>query len=121
MANQTARSSVSRGRGGAYREIQRGVQHLERSISEIQRGLRDAERAIEADARQRIRALRKDASAELAALRRRHRDVARILDKLSAAAEGSWKQVKRSADAVLGDAVGAAASLVKRLNKALPR
>jgi hypothetical protein len=72
-------------------------------------------------ARRRIRALRKDASAELAALRRRHRDAARILDKLSAAAEGSWKRMKRSADAALGEAVGTAASLVKRLNKALPR
>ncbi|HTO07101.1 MAG TPA: hypothetical protein VMR86_08580 [Myxococcota bacterium] len=121
MATQRARSSVSRGRSGAYGEIKRGVQHLERSIGEIQKGLRDAERAIEADARQRIRALRKDASAELAALRRRHRDVARILDRLSAAAEGSWKQMKRSADAVLGEAVGTAASLVKRLNKSLPR
>ena len=121
MATRRARRSASPGRSGAYREIKLGVQHLERSIGEIQKGLRDAERAIEADARQRIRALRKDATAELASLRRRHRDVARILDKLSAAAEGSWKQVTRSADAVLGDAVGTAASLVKRLNKALPR
>jgi prefoldin subunit 5 len=120
MATRRA-SSVTTGRRGGYREIQRGVQHLERSIGEIQRGLRDAERAIEADARQRIRALRKEANAELAALRRRHRDVARILDKLSAAAEGSWKQVKSSADAVLGEAVGTAASLLKRLNRSLPR
>jgi prefoldin subunit 5 len=114
-------SAVSRGRRAAYGEIKRGVQHLEKSIGEIQKGLRDAEQAIEADARMRIRELRKDARAEITALRRRHRDVARILDKLSAAAEGSWKQVKNSADAVLGEAVGAATSLVKRLNKALPR
>ncbi|HTO06563.1 MAG TPA: hypothetical protein VMR86_05845, partial [Myxococcota bacterium] len=67
------------------------------------------------------RALRKEASSELATLKRNHRDVARILGKVSAAAEGSWRQVKRSADTLLADAVNSASSLVKRLKKAIPR
>ena len=108
-------------RRAAYGEIKRGVAHLEKSIGEIQKGLRDAERLIEADARKRVRALRKDASAEIAALRRRHRDVARVLDKVSAAAEGSGQQVKKTADGMLADAIGTATALVKRLKKALPR
>jgi hypothetical protein len=118
---RAAKSAVARRRRAAYGEIKRGVAHLEKSIGEIQKGLRDAERQIESDARRRIRALRKDASGELASLRRRHREVARILDRVSAAAEGSWKQVKKTADATLADATDAATSLVKRLKKALPR
>jgi hypothetical protein len=118
---RAAKSAGARGQRAAYGEIKRGVSHLEKSIGEIQKGLLDAERLIEADARRRIRALRKDASAELASLRRRHRDIARIVDRVSAAAEGSWKQVKKTADARLADAVDAATSLVKRLKKALPR
>lgn len=124
MANtrrRTAGAASSRKKRAAYGEIKRGVAHLERSIGEIQTGLRQAERQIEADARARVRALRRDARAQLAALRGRHRELARILDKVSAAAEGSWQGVKRTADAILADAVGGAASLVKRLKKALPR
>ena len=118
---RAARSAVARRRRAAYGEIKRGVAHLEKSIGEIQKGLRGAEKQIEADARRRIRALRKDASAEIASLRRKHRDVARVLDKVSAAAEGSWQQVKKTADGMLADAVGTATALVKRLKKALPR
>lgn len=124
MANtrrRTARGAISREKRVAYSEIKRGAQHLEKSIREIQRGLLTAERQIEADARARVRALRRDARAQLAALKGRHREVARILGKVSAAAEGSWQQVTRSADAILADAVNRAASLVKRLKKALPR
>lgn len=124
MANtrrRTARGTVSREKRLAYGEIKRGAQHLEKSIGEIQKGLRSAERRIEADARARVRALRKDARAQLAALKGRHREVARILGKVSAAAEGSWQQVKESADGILADAVNRAASIVRRLKKALPR
>ena len=113
MATTTRRSA----RG----EIKRGMKDLEKAIGEIQTGLRDAERQIEADARARVRALRKDARAQLAALKKRHREVARIVEKVSSAAEGSWQQVTRSADAILADAVNRAASIVKRLKKALPR
>ena len=114
------RATASRARRVAADEIKRGVAHLEKSIGEIQKGLRDAERQIEADARARIRALRRDARKQLTALRRRHRDVARTLDKVSAAAEGSWKQVKKSADAMLAEGVNSATAVVKRLKKALP-
>ena len=124
MANtrrRTASATSSREKRAAYGEIKRGMEHLEKSIGEIQKGLRRAERQIEADARARVRALRKDARAQLAAVKGRHREVARILEKVSAAAEGSWQQVKQSADAILADAVNGAASLVERLKKALPR
>ena len=67
-----------------------------------------------------MRALRKDASVRITALKRRHREAARILDRVSAAAEGSWRQVKRSADVVLADAVNSAAALVKRLEERAP-
>jgi Skp family chaperone for outer membrane proteins len=120
-ARRSAKAAISREKRAASEEIKRGVKHLEKSIGEIQKGLRKAERQIEADARARVRALRKDARAQLTALKGRHREVARILEKVSAAAEGSWRQVKRSADAILAEAVDGAASLVKRLKNALPR
>lgn len=90
-------------------------------MGEIQKGLRDAERQIEADARARIRALQKDARTQLAAVKGRHREVVRTLERVSAAAEGSWQQVKESADVILADAVKGAAAVVKRLKNALPR
>jgi hypothetical protein len=116
-----ARAAVSPEKRAAHDEIKRGVKHLEKSIGEIQKGLRKAERQIEADARARVRALRKDARAQLAAVKGRHREVVRTLQKVSAAAEGSWQQVKQSADVILAEAVGGAASIVERLRKALPR
>ena len=114
-------AAVSREKRIAYGEIKRGAKHLEKSIGEIQKGLRDAERQIEADARARIRKLQRDARRQLTALKGRHREIARILDRVSSAAEGSWRQVKKSADALLADAVNTAASMVKRVKKALPR
>ena len=120
-APQGAKQAVSKHRRAARDEIKKGVKHLEKSIGEIQKGLRKAEREIEADARARVRALRKEGRAQLAALRDRRREVVRALGKVSKAAEGSWEQVKRSADVILAEAVGAAAAIVERLNKALPR
>jgi hypothetical protein len=52
---------MSREVKAAYREIEKGVDHLARSIKEIRVGLRQAERKIEADARTRVRELRKEA------------------------------------------------------------
>jgi len=123
MATTVTKSTtaISHARRAARDEIKRGMKHLEKSIGEIQQGLRDAEQQIEADARRRVRELQKDARAQLDAARRKHRDVARILDKVSAAAEGSWQRMKKSADVALAEAVGSATSLVKRLKKALPR
>ena len=124
MANtkrRRASATISREKRAARNQIQLGVKRLEKSISEIRTGLRKAERTIEADARARVQTLRKDARAQLTALKGRRRDVARILGKVSAAAEGSWQQVKQSADSILADAVNSAASLVERLKKTLPR
>ena len=115
------RAASSRAKRAATGDIRRGVRQLEKSIGQIQRGLLAAERQIEADARARVRKLRTDARAQISALRSRNRQVARILDKVSSAAEGSWQQVKQSADSILADAVNSAASLVERLKKALPR
>ena len=63
----------------AYREIQKGIDHLGRSIKEIRVGLRNAERKIEADAWDRVRKLRNEARAQLAVLRRHQREASRIL------------------------------------------
>ena len=121
MTDSRRGGAISPAKRAARDQIKQGVKHLEKSIGEIQKGLRKAEREIQADARARVRALRKDARAELTALKARHREVARIVGKVSAAAEGSWEQVKESADAILAEAVNAAAALVERLKNALPR
>ena len=58
----------------AYGEIKQGIGHLEKSIGEINRGLRAAERKIEADARARVREIRTQGRAQLAALKAKQRD-----------------------------------------------
>jgi len=118
-ARRKTKTAISPAEKAAYGEIKRGVQNLEKSIVEIQKGLRKAEQRIEADARARIRELRKDARAQLGALKSKRRDVTRILKNLSAAAGGSWEEVKRSADGILSDARGTAASVVERFRRSL--
>lgn len=103
----------------AYAQVQSGVRSLGKSIAEIQQGLRKAERKIEADARARIRALRQDARAQLAVLESRRRDVTQTLKRLAAAAGGSWRDIKESADAALADARTTAASVLERFRNAL--
>jgi len=120
-AARRRRVTISREKRAAYGEIQRGVRHLERSIGEIQKGMRKAERQIESDARARVRELRKDARTQLAVVKARQREGARVLRNLSVAAEGSWREVKRSADSILAEGRSTAASVVKRLRKALTR
>jgi hypothetical protein len=115
------KAAAAHAKRAARDEIKRGVKHLEKSIGEIQKGLRKAEREIEADARARIRTLRTDARAQLAAVKGRHREVMRSLEQVSAAAEGSWQQVKESADVILADGARVVAAILERLNKALPR
>jgi len=118
MATKTKKRAkvggLSREARAAYGEIQRGVQDLEKSMLEIQRGLRKAEQKIAADARIRIRELRKDAQAQLGVLKAKQREAAHTLKKLSAAAGESWQDIKRSADSFLGDARVTAASVVER-------
>ena len=105
----------------AYRELQNGVNGLGKSIAEIQRDLRKAERKIEADARARITELRRDGRTQLAALESRRSEVTRTLKRLAAAAGGSWRDIKQSADAGLAEARSTAASVIERFRNALGR
>jgi hypothetical protein len=120
-AARRARKALSREAQAAYAEVQQGVRDLEKSIGEVQRGLRRAEQKIEADARVRIRDLRKDAGAQLDVLKSKRREAARTLTSLSAAAGESWGDLKRSADSVLADAKATAALVVARFRSALGR
>lgn len=113
------RKSLPREARATYAELQQGVRHLENAMSEIQRGLLKAERRVEAEARARIRAMRKDARAQLNVLRSKQRDVASTLKRVSAAASGSWKDITRSVDTGLADAKATASAVVARFRRAL--
>ena len=130
MAAKSSRSAGGKRRGGpamspaekaAYVEVKQGIRHVERSIGEVRKGLRKAERAIQADARLRVRELRKEAKTQLASLEAKRRDAARLMKNLSAAAGGAWQDVKQSADQVLADARATASSIADRLRAALQR
>jgi len=103
----------------AYGDIKTGIKHVEKSIGEVHKGLRRAERAIEADARARIRELRKEANAQLAALKAKRVEASRLMKNLSAAAGGSWQDVKQSADQVLAEARTTASGIADRIRAAL--
>jgi hypothetical protein len=118
-ARRPVRAQLPREVRAAYGEIQRGVKHLDASIADIRAGLRRAERRIETNARRRIAALRKEARVELRSLQGKQREAAQTLKKLSAAAGESWREIKRSADAVLTDARKTAATIGKRFRSAL--
>jgi hypothetical protein len=117
-ATQRAHTAMSREARATYAAIQQGVKHLEQSIGEIQRGLRKAEQKIEADARGRIRQLRKDARTQMSVLKSKQREAARALKRVSAAASGSWEDIKHSVDSVLVDARTTATAVVKRFRSA---
>ena len=118
-ASRRTSAALSPEKRAAYGEIKQGVKHLEKAVGEIRKGLRKAERQIEANARARVRELRKDASTQLAVVKGKQREVVRILKTVSAAAEGSWQDVKQSADAILADARSTAALAAERLRKVL--
>ena len=103
----------------AYAEIQKGVSQLTRSVAEIHRSLRKAEQRIEADARARIRDLRKEARTQLAVVQSKRQEAARSLRSLSTAAGDSWQDIKESADSILSDARATASSVVERFRSAL--
>lgn len=105
----------------AYGDIKQGIRHVEKSIGEVQKGLRKAERAIEAQAKVRIRELRKEAKGQLTSLKAKRREASRLMKNLSVAAEGSWQDVKQSADQVLADARAAANAIADRIRTALQR
>jgi chromosome segregation ATPase len=103
----------------AYGELQKGVNHLKKSIADARRDLRKAEQKIEADARARVRDLRKEARAQLTTLEARRREASRTLKTLSAAAGDSWQEIKHSADSILADARAIATSVIERFRSAL--
>lgn len=127
MAARPRRVSRAKSRGpvmsppmqAAYGDIKQGVRHVEKSIGEVQKGLRKAEKAIEAQARARIRELRRDARGQLASLKAKRREAARLMKNLRIAAEGSWEEVKLSADQVLADARSTASAIAERVRAAL--
>ena len=103
----------------AYGDIKTGVRHVEKSIGEVQKGLRKAEKAIEAQAKARIRELRKEAKGQLASLKAKRREAVHLGKNLLAAAEGSWEDVKLSADQALADARAMASAIADRIRTAL--
>lgn len=118
-SRKRARRSMSPEVRAAYANVESGVRNLGKSIAEIQQGLRKAEREIEADARRRIRALRQEGRTQLAALQERRREATKALGRIGAAAEGSWQDVKQSADTVLAEARATAASVIERFRSAM--
>jgi hypothetical protein len=118
-APRRAEKAMPREARAMYAEIRQGLRGLEASIGEIQRALRKAEHELEADARARIRELRKNARTHLTVLKSKQREAAGTLRRVSAAAGGSWADVKRMVDSVLVDARATAAAAVERFRSAL--
>jgi hypothetical protein len=100
-------------------EVEKAVDHLGRSVGDIQQALRRAERTIEADARDRIRALRKEAKTQLAALQTRRLEASRILGRLSTAAGGSWRDVRKAGNHTVREARALARSVMARFQRAV--
>jgi|GEM_PF-1645957 len=115
----SVRDTMSREAKAAYGEVQAGVKTLECAIEDVRRGLVKAEKQIEAEARQRVRELRKEAQAQLGVLKSRQRDAAKTLKSLRSAADESWEEIKRSADSILADARATVASIVDRFRSAI--
>ena len=113
-----AQKAMSREARAMYAEIQQGIKHLEKSIGELQRGLLKGEQKIEADARARIRELRRDARTHMSVLKAKQREAAATLKHVSTAASGSWEEIKRMVDSVLTDARATATSIVDRFRSA---
>jgi hypothetical protein len=103
----------------AYANVESGVKNLGKSIAEIQHGLRRAERQIEAEARARIRALRQDAREQLTGLQAKRREVTQTLGRIASAAEGSWQDLKQSADTILAEGRTMASSVIDRFRNAI--
>ena len=103
----------------AYSELQKSVNDVGRAIAEIRRNARRAEQKIEADARLRIRALRKEARGQLTQLQSRQREASHTLKQLSGAAGDSWREIKYSADSIVADARAVAARALERFRGAL--
>lgn len=112
-------TALSPAEKAAYGDIKQGIKHVEKSIGEVHKGLRRAEKAIQADAKMRVRQLRKEANAQLAALKAKRSEASKLLKDLAAAAGDSWQDVKQSADQVLADARATASGIADRIRAAL--
>ena len=99
--SKSKRVAIPREVRAAYGEIQQGLAHLDESVVDLRAGLR------------------REARKELKVLQARQREAARTLKKLSVAAGQSWRDVKRSADAIFADARGTAAAVAQRFRAAL--
>ena len=106
---------------GRLVDVEKRVERLARSLPEIEVALRHAEERIHAETRKRIRMLRKDANAQLAALRAHQREASRLLRQLSTAAKESWGDLELAADRALTAARAVADSMLERLRHAVPR
>src|ERR1051325_5090160 len=69
-------------------DVEERVEQLARSLPEIEGALRHAEGKIHAEARKRIRMLRKEANEQLTVLRAHQREASTVLRQLSTAAKG---------------------------------
>jgi hypothetical protein len=105
----------------ALGDIKMAIKHVEKSIGEVQKGLRKAEKAITADAKARIRELRKEGKAQLSTLQAKRKQAGQLMKNLSAAAEDSWNEIRQSAEQVLTDAKATGNSIADRLRAALDR
>jgi ElaB/YqjD/DUF883 family membrane-anchored ribosome-binding protein len=119
MSASVRKPPLSREAKVAYSEIQKGLSQLKRSAAEIHRSLRKAEQRIEADARARIRDLRREARTQLGVVQSKRQEAARSLKSLSTAAGDSWQDIKESADSILSDARATVSSVVERFRSAL--
>ena len=117
MANRRAKASRDI-RAGRI-EVRNGVREMTKSFRRIEVSLRRAEREIEAEARDRLRRLRREAKTKLAVLRGHHREASRLLTRLSTAADGSWGDVKKAADRALKNAREISDSMIARFRRAV--
>jgi hypothetical protein len=96
-------------------EVERRVGVLARSVAEIESAIRRAEGRIEADARERIHALRDDTKARLAVLHGQQQEASRLLRALSSAPPDSRDDRARAASTKLAEACAVVHALLERL------
>lgn len=119
MANRRRNNGTAGGPRNIRVDVEKGVDRLARSVDGIQVSLRRAEQKIEADARNRIGQLRKDARKQLAVLHGHKREADRILTKLSTAGQESWGDLKRAAYRALADARTVADAMAEHFRRAV--
>jgi len=115
----TRRAKASRDVRAGRVDVQKAVHQLTRSIEHIELSLRHAERKIEADARDRVQNLRREARAQLAVLHGHQRKASRLLTRLSTAADSSWGDLKTAARRALNDARKVSDAMIARFRRAV--